>query len=184
MARRKGYFTKAYNTIIQDAPAIWLAEPRPTVGYQGRIELTTLRCGCVVGAHFGMVDTARQVDRTRQPARRAVRQSTGGAEDSVAGDPLHRAAPAQAAVIVAIVGAITFVLIHIAPGDPFSAVLDNPNVEADYARHFGLKYGLDRPLPEQFVRYAAARPWRAGLVVLPIVRNSRCSAPPLPTRCC
>jgi peptide/nickel transport system substrate-binding protein len=43
MARRKGYFTKAYNTIIQDAPAIWLTEQRPTVGYQGRIELTTLR---------------------------------------------------------------------------------------------------------------------------------------------
>jgi peptide/nickel transport system substrate-binding protein len=43
MPKRKGYFTKAYQTIIQDAPAIWLAEPRPTVGYHARLELTTLR---------------------------------------------------------------------------------------------------------------------------------------------
>ena len=43
MAKRKDYFTKAYETIIQDAPAIWLAEPRPTVGYHSRLELTTLR---------------------------------------------------------------------------------------------------------------------------------------------
>jgi peptide/nickel transport system substrate-binding protein len=43
MAKRKDYFTKAYQTIIQDAPAIWLAEPRPTVGYHSRLELTTLR---------------------------------------------------------------------------------------------------------------------------------------------
>ena len=62
----------------------------------------------------------------------------------------------QAAVIVAIVGAITFVLIHIAPGDPFSAVLDNPNVSEQIRQTLRAQYGLDRPLPEQFVRYAAA----------------------------
>jgi ABC-type transport system substrate-binding protein len=42
-ATRKAYFTKAYETIIQDAPAIWLAEPRPTVGYHSRLRLGTLR---------------------------------------------------------------------------------------------------------------------------------------------
>ncbi|HEX9128584.1 MAG TPA: peptide ABC transporter substrate-binding protein [Gemmatimonadaceae bacterium] len=41
--KRKAYFTKAYETIIQDAPAIWLAEPSPTVGYHSRIQLATLR---------------------------------------------------------------------------------------------------------------------------------------------
>jgi peptide/nickel transport system permease protein len=59
----------------------------------------------------------------------------------------------QAAVIVAIVATITFVLIHIAPGDPFSAVMDNPNVSEHVRATLRAQYGLDRPLPEQFVRY-------------------------------
>jgi peptide/nickel transport system substrate-binding protein len=42
-AARKALFTKAYETIIQDAPAIWLAEPKPTVGYHSRLRLGTLR---------------------------------------------------------------------------------------------------------------------------------------------
>jgi len=40
---RKLYFTKAYETIIQDAPAIWLAEPIPTIGYHSRLQLAPLR---------------------------------------------------------------------------------------------------------------------------------------------
>jgi peptide/nickel transport system substrate-binding protein len=40
---RKAYFTRAYETIIQDAPAIWLAEPIPTVGYHSRLQLAPLR---------------------------------------------------------------------------------------------------------------------------------------------
>jgi len=59
----------------------------------------------------------------------------------------------QAAVIVAIVAAITFALIHIAPGDPFSAVMDNQNVNETVRQTLRAQYGLDRPLPEQFVRY-------------------------------
>ncbi|MDQ6690662.1 MAG: peptide ABC transporter substrate-binding protein, partial [Gemmatimonadota bacterium] len=42
-AARKSHFTKAYETIIQDAPAIWLAEPAPTVGYNSRVQLGPLR---------------------------------------------------------------------------------------------------------------------------------------------
>jgi peptide/nickel transport system substrate-binding protein len=42
-AARKSYFTRAYETIIQDAPAIWLAEPRGTVGYNARVHLAPLR---------------------------------------------------------------------------------------------------------------------------------------------
>jgi len=42
-ARGKSYFTKAYDTIIQDAPAIWLAEPRPTVGYNARLHPAPMR---------------------------------------------------------------------------------------------------------------------------------------------
>ena len=56
-------------------------------------------------------------------------------------------------MIVAIVAAITFALIHLAPGDPFSAVMDNPNVSETVRQTLRAQYGLDRPLPEQFVRY-------------------------------
>lgn len=42
-ARGKSYFTRAYDTIIQDAPAIWLAEPRPTVGYNARVHPAPMR---------------------------------------------------------------------------------------------------------------------------------------------
>lgn len=62
----------------------------------------------------------------------------------------------QAVVIVAVVAAITFSLIHLAPGDPFSAVMDNPNVSEKVRATLRAQYGLDRPLPEQFVRYVSA----------------------------
>lgn len=63
---------------------------------------------------------------------------------------------AQAAVIVAIVAAITFALIHLAPGDPFSTVMENPNVSEAVRQTLRAQYGLDRPLPEQFVKYVNA----------------------------
>jgi peptide/nickel transport system permease protein len=63
---------------------------------------------------------------------------------------------AQAGVIVAIVAVITFALIHLAPGDPFSAVMDNPNVSEAVRQTLRAQYGLDRPLPEQFVKYVSA----------------------------
>ena len=40
---RRALFTKAYETIVQDAPAIWLAEPIPTVGYHQRLQLAYMR---------------------------------------------------------------------------------------------------------------------------------------------
>jgi peptide/nickel transport system substrate-binding protein len=40
---RRAYFSKAYETIIRDAPAMWIAEPIPTVGYHSRLELGPLR---------------------------------------------------------------------------------------------------------------------------------------------
>jgi len=42
-AERKAHFTKAYETIIQDAPAIWIAEPLAIAGYHSRLQLATLR---------------------------------------------------------------------------------------------------------------------------------------------
>jgi peptide/nickel transport system permease protein len=60
---------------------------------------------------------------------------------------------AQAAVIVAFVAAISFALIHLAPGDPFSATMDNPSVSDAVRENLRVQYGFDRPLPEQFARY-------------------------------
>ncbi|MBA3466771.1 MAG: ABC transporter permease, partial [Gemmatimonadaceae bacterium] len=62
---------------------------------------------------------------------------------------------AQAAVIVAFVATISFVLIHLAPGDPFSAALENPNVTEELRDQLRGQYGLDKPLTEQFRLYAA-----------------------------
>ncbi len=59
----------------------------------------------------------------------------------------------QAAVIVAFVATISFALIHIAPGDPFTAAMDNPNVSHVVRDNLRAQYGFDRPLPEQFARY-------------------------------
>ena len=42
-ARQRQYFTKAYETINQDAAAIWLAEPRQIFGYHSRLQLAGMR---------------------------------------------------------------------------------------------------------------------------------------------
>lgn len=43
LARARPLFTRAYQTIVDDAPAIWLFEPRSVVGVQKRIHLAPLR---------------------------------------------------------------------------------------------------------------------------------------------
>ena len=51
--------------------------------------------------------------------------------------------------------AIAFTLIHLAPGDPIQALAGDGGDAAYYAA-MRARYGLDRPLPEQFGRYALA----------------------------
>lgn len=63
---------------------------------------------------------------------------------------------AQAAVVVALVATIAFFLIHAAPGDPFSAAMENPNVTEAVRARWRASYGLDRPLPEQYFKYVAS----------------------------
>jgi len=63
---------------------------------------------------------------------------------------------AQAGVIVAIVATLTFFLIHLAPGDPVTAALDDPGITEAVRAHWRAVYGLDRPLPEQYWRYLAS----------------------------
>lgn len=57
--------------------------------------------------------------------------------------------------VVAGVTTLTFVLIHLAPGDPIIALAGDGGSPA-YYREMHAKYGLDRSVPEQFVRYVAS----------------------------
>lgn len=58
----------------------------------------------------------------------------------------------QAVPLVLGVLVITFLLIHLAPGDPIYILAGDGGTEAYYAEMRAL-YGLDRPLPEQLLRY-------------------------------
>jgi peptide/nickel transport system permease protein len=58
----------------------------------------------------------------------------------------------QAGVVVFLVATLSFCLLHLAPGDPFTT-LDNPNVTEAIRQRWRAAYGLDRPLPEQYLRY-------------------------------
>lgn len=62
----------------------------------------------------------------------------------------------QTVAIVAIVATVVFVLIHLAPGDPFSTAIENPNVTEAIRARWRAQYGLDRPIAEQYVRYLAS----------------------------
>ena len=57
--------------------------------------------------------------------------------------------------VVAGVTALTFALIHVAPGDPIYLLAGDGGTPSYYAE-MRAKYGLDRSLVEQFVRYAGA----------------------------
>lgn len=48
---------------------------------------------------------------------------------------------------------ITFLLIHLAPGDPLGALVDDPRVPEAVRAHWRHEYGLDQPLGVQYLRY-------------------------------
>ncbi len=63
----------------------------------------------------------------------------------------------QSLIVVLIVTTISFIVIHAAPGDPFS--YEGRNVTPAVREHWREQFGYNRPLPEQFARYviSAAR---------------------------
>lgn len=61
----------------------------------------------------------------------------------------------SASPVIAGVTALTFLLIHLTPGDPMY-VLAGDGGSPSYYADMRAKYGLDRSLAEQFVRYAGA----------------------------
>jgi peptide/nickel transport system permease protein len=60
---------------------------------------------------------------------------------------------AQAAIVVFLVTTVTFVLIHLAPGDPIATALNRPGVTEAVRQQYREDFGLDRPLGEQYFRW-------------------------------
>lgn len=60
----------------------------------------------------------------------------------------------QSLIVVLIVTTISFFLVHLAPGDPFS--YEGAHITPALRAHWREQFGYDKPLPVQFVRYAAS----------------------------
>jgi peptide/nickel transport system permease protein len=56
------------------------------------------------------------------------------------------------AAVVLIAASLAFVLVHIAPGDPFST-LNNDQLDPRVVEAWRTAYGIDRPLPQQFYSF-------------------------------
>ena len=55
-----------------------------------------------------------------------------------------------------LVATATFLLLHLAPGDPVGTTLASPLVAPSVRAHWRAVYGLDQPLPVQYARYLAS----------------------------
>lgn len=59
----------------------------------------------------------------------------------------------QAVVIVAIAATVTFLLVQLAPGDPLIELATNPRVPPEVRDRLIARWGLDRPIHEQYALY-------------------------------
>jgi peptide/nickel transport system permease protein len=59
----------------------------------------------------------------------------------------------QAAIVILLVTTVTFVLVHLAPGDPIAVALERPGVTESVRQRLRESFGLDRPVAEQYVRW-------------------------------
>jgi peptide/nickel transport system permease protein len=60
---------------------------------------------------------------------------------------------AHGAAVIFIAASLAFLLVHLAPGDPFSTTLDSAAISPSIKAEWRAAYGLDRPLAEQYVRF-------------------------------
>jgi peptide/nickel transport system permease protein len=60
---------------------------------------------------------------------------------------------AQTIIVVMLVTTVVFFLLHLAPGDPFTRLMENPNVTEAIRQQWIESFGLDKPLLEQYWRY-------------------------------
>ena len=63
---------------------------------------------------------------------------------------------AQGLAVIALVVTATFVLIRLAPGDPFATALDGPSVSSETKALWSARYGFDQPVHVQYARYVSA----------------------------
>ena len=69
LAERRAIFTRAYQTIIDDAPAIWIAEPKTVMAIHRRIETRGLRPDAWwVNVADWTIPPASRIERDRPPA--------------------------------------------------------------------------------------------------------------------
>jgi peptide/nickel transport system permease protein len=61
----------------------------------------------------------------------------------------------QATIVVLLVTTVTFVLVHLAPGDPIAMLYDGRGLTEEVRQQWRASLGLDRPLGEQYVRWVA-----------------------------
>jgi peptide/nickel transport system permease protein len=62
----------------------------------------------------------------------------------------------QAVGVVLMVTTLTFVLVHLAPGDPIGSALQRPGVTEAVRQQWRESFGLDKPLSEQYVRWVVS----------------------------
>lgn len=62
----------------------------------------------------------------------------------------------QGVVIVWLAASLTFVLLHLAPGDPVRTTLENPLTPPAVREYWVQRFGLDLPLHQQYWRYLAS----------------------------
>lgn len=61
----------------------------------------------------------------------------------------------QGVLLVIVVSAAAFALLSAAGGDALAGLRENPQVSAETIERLSAAYGLDRPMPERFARWAA-----------------------------
>ncbi len=60
---------------------------------------------------------------------------------------------AQALVVIVLVASLAFLLVHLAPGDPFGASLDDPSNDATLHAQQMHRWGYDQPLAVQYIKW-------------------------------
>jgi len=59
----------------------------------------------------------------------------------------------QSALLIFLVLTITFFLLHVAPGDPMAKYYNRPGISPETVKMMRAKFGLDRPVTEQYVKW-------------------------------
>ncbi len=63
---------------------------------------------------------------------------------------------AHSVLVVVVAATVSFVLLHVAPGDPISAMAGAANVSPETRAAWRKQHGYDRPIGEQYVRWLAS----------------------------